>query len=212
MEIRKTWLEIELRWKNSFRLALCAATMLRNFHLINAGISIVTGPSPQVVFLTHESWLRTVVRSRLHESEAVEDVMQNIALAIVRQRHGLAEINRITSWLYQIAIRQVLMHRRSTGRRRKLQNSIATERAGQISASNSLDNMLACESQQIVQKALEDLNDLDRQVLMLKYSEGWSYREMAKHLGVQEDTIEYRLLKARKNLRRLLRQLDEEGE
>ena len=101
----------------------------------------MTGPSPQIVFLTHESWLRTVVRSRLNESEAVEDVMQNIALAIVRQRH-----------------------------------------------------------------------DLDRQVLMLKYSEGWSYREMAKHLGVREDTIEYRLLKARKNLRRLLRPLDEEGE
>ena len=186
--------------------------MLRNVHLVNAGISIVTGPSPQVVFLTHESWLRTVVRSRLNESEAVEDVMQNIAMAIVRHRHGLAEIHRITSWLYQIAIRQVLMHRRSTGRRRRLQNSIATERAGQISASNSLDKMLACESQQIVQKALNDLNDLDRQVLMLKYSEGWSYREMAKHLGVREDTIEYRLLKARKNLRRLLRQLDEEVE
>ena len=177
-----------------------------------AGIIVVTGPSPQVVFLTHESWLRTVVRSRLSESDAVEDVMQNIALAIVRHRHGLAEINRITSWLYQIAIRQVLMHRRSTGRRRKLQNSIAAERAGQTSASNSLDKMLACESQQIVQKALQDLNDLDRQVLMLKYGEGWSYREMAIHLGVQEDTIEYRLLKARKNLRRLLSPLDEQGE
>ena len=180
--------------------------------LPNAGIFIVPGPSPQVVFLTHESWLRTVVRSRLNESEAVEDVMQNIALAIVRHRHGLAEINRITSWLYQIAIRQVLMHRRSTGRRRRLQNSIAAERAGQVSASNSLDKMLACESQQIVQKALQDLNDLDRQVLMLKYGEGWSYREMAIHLGVQEDTIEYRLLKARKNLRRLLSALDEQGE
>ena len=180
--------------------------------LPKAGIFIVTGPSPQVVFLTHESWLRTVVRSRLNESESVEDVMQNIALAIVRHRHGLAEINRITSWLYQIAIRQVLMHRRSTGRRRRLQNSIAAERAGQTSASNSLDKMLACESQQIVQKALQDLNDLDRQVLMLKYGEGWSYREMAIHLGVQEDTIEYRLLKARKNLRRLLSPLDEQGE
>ena len=89
---------------------------------------------------------------------------------------------------------------------------IAAQRAGQTSVSNSLDNMLACESQQIVQKALDDLNDLDRQVLMLKYSEGWSYREMAKHLGVREDTIEYRLLKARKNLRRLLSPLNEEEE
>ncbi|MBC7965793.1 MAG: sigma-70 family RNA polymerase sigma factor, partial [Fuerstia sp.] len=42
-------------------------------------------------------------------------------------------------------------------------------------------------------------------------TEGWSYRELADHLGVREDTIEYRLLKARKNLRRLLRQFDEES-
>jgi DNA-directed RNA polymerase specialized sigma24 family protein len=46
---------------------------------------------------------------------------------------------------------------------------------------------------------------------MLKYAEGWSYKELASHLGVQEDTIEYRLLRARKNLRRLLVRFDDEG-
>ena len=43
---------------------------------------------PQSIFLEHESWLRTVVRSRLSEPEAIDDVMQNIALTIVRQKEG----------------------------------------------------------------------------------------------------------------------------
>ena len=73
----------------------------------------MTTASPQAIFLEHESWLRTVVRSRLSEPDAVEDVMQNIALAIVRHRAVLSEVNRIGAWLYQIAVRQVLMHRRS---------------------------------------------------------------------------------------------------
>jgi RNA polymerase sigma-70 factor (ECF subfamily) len=36
---------------------------------------------------------------------------------------------------------------------------------------------------------------------MLKYTEGWGYRELADHLGVSIKTIEYRLLRARQSLR-----------
>ena len=46
---------------------------------------------------------------------------------------------------------------------------------------------------------------------MLKYSEDWSYRQLAELLGVKEDTVEYRLTKARKNLRRSLLRLGEGG-
>jgi RNA polymerase sigma factor (sigma-70 family) len=167
--------------------------------------------SPQAVFLEHESWLRVVVRSRLEEPDAVEDVMQNIALAIVRQRSMLGEISRIGAWLYQIAVRQVLLYRRTSGRRRKLQDRLVSEASAQSAHDCPLRNLLAAEAQASVQQALEKLSEIDRQVLMLKYTEGWSYRELADHLGVREDTIEYRLLKARKNLRRLLRQFDEES-
>ena len=171
----------------------------------------MTTASPQAVFLEHESWLRTVVRSRLNEADAVEDVMQNIALAIVRHRSVLHEVNRIGAWLYQIAVRQVLMYRRSSGRRRRMQDRLAADTAVRREQVSPLQSLLAIESQSTVTQALESLSELDRQILMLKYSEGWSYRELADHLGVQEDTIEYRLLKARKNLRRLLRQFDEES-
>jgi len=171
----------------------------------------VATASPQAVFLEHESWLRTVVRSRLNEPDAVEDVMQNIALAIVRHRSMLNEINRIGAWLYQIAVRQVLMYRRSSGRRRKMQERLVHETANRSSQDCPLQNLLAAETQASVQKALEELSEIDRQMLMLKYAEGWSYSELADHLGVRDDTIEYRLLKARKHLRRLLRRFDEES-
>jgi RNA polymerase sigma-70 factor (ECF subfamily) len=37
--------------------------------------------------------------------------------------------------------------------------------------------------------------------LLLKYTEGWSYEQLAQHLGVSIKTIEYRLLRARNALR-----------
>ena len=169
---------------------------------------------PQSVFLEHESWLRTVVRSRLSEPEAIEDVMQNIALAIVRQKDTLSEIGRIGAWLYQIAVRQVLMYRRTTGRRRRFRQRIVVEQASEFSGvvdASPFDTIVAVEQRDSVRKALQKLNELDRQILLLKYSEGWTYRQLAEHLGVKEDTVEYRLMKARKNMRRHLRQYAEEG-
>ncbi len=177
----------------------------------DVGKKNVTSASPQAVFLEHESWLRTVVRSRLNEPDAVEDVMQNIAMAIVKHRSMLDEVHRIGAWLYQIAVRQVLMHRRSSGRRRRMQDRLSADPSRRNEQVSPLAGILASESHEAVQKALHELPEIDRQILMLKYSEGWSYRELASHLGVQEDTIEYRLLRARKNLRTLLIKFGEEG-
>ena len=171
----------------------------------------MTTASPQAVFLEHESWLRTVVRSRLNEPDAVEDVMQNIAMAIVRHRSALNEVNRIGAWLYQIAVRQILMHRRTSGRRRKMQDRFSSDVSLREEQESPLQSLIAMETQASVQQALSELNEIDRQILLLKYTEGWSYRQLADHLGVQEETIEYRLLRARKSLRRLLPQFGEEG-
>ena len=167
--------------------------------------------SPQAIFLEHESWLRTVVRSRLQEPEAIEDVMQNIAMAIVRQRDTLVGVQKIGAWLYQIAVRQVLMYRRTTGRRRRLQDRLSQGVASESEAVGPLQVLLSQEAQGRVGQALEKLPELDRQVLLLKYTEDWSYREIAAHLGVQEETVEYRLMKARKSLRQQLKSFVEEG-
>ena len=164
--------------------------------------------SPQLLYLENESWLRTVVRSRITESDGVEDVMQNIALALVRQRENLPEIRQIGAWLYQVAVRQVLMYRRTRGRRRNFEDRLAQGAAADTGPSEPLspvDRVLAAEKQEQVQQAMQSLNELDRQILMLKYTEGWSYRQLSEHLGGKEDTVEYRLMKARKNLRRLLK-------
>lgn len=165
--------------------------------------------TPQAVYLENESWLRTVVRSRVQETEAVEDIMQNIALALVRQRDVLRDIGQLGAWLYQVAVRQVMMYRRTTGRRRNFENRLLQQARPAEAETAFLDpvaSVLAAEQQESVRAAVQQLDELDRQVLMLKYVEGWTYRQLAEMLGVTEDTIEYRLLKSRKRLKTLLKQ------
>ena len=44
-------------------------------------------------------------------------------------------------------------------------------------------------------------------MLLLKYTENWSYRELALHLGVSLSAVESRLYRARERLRHELVQL-----
>ena len=41
----------------------------------------------------------------------------------------------------------------------------------------------------------------DAEILMLKYTEDWSYRALADHLGISHSAVEARLHRARQRLR-----------
>ncbi len=154
----------------------------------------------------NERWLRTVVRGRLGEADAVDDVLQNVAVAALDARCRPLEQDKIGPWLYRVAVRQCLMHRRRAGRQRRLFARAAVDRGNgaAIRDDDPLLWLLGRERQAAVRQALARLNELDRQVLTLKHTEDWSYQELADHLGVNVRTIEHRLLQARQRLRKEL--------
>jgi RNA polymerase sigma-70 factor (ECF subfamily) len=151
----------------------------------------------------HESWLRRVVASRLGEPQAVDEVMQDVALAAVAQRSPLHNPARVAVWLYRLAVRHVLIYRRKSGRQRALVDRYATRRgASTIDATPSpLGWLVRDERQRLVQDALHRLSPRDAELLILKHAEGFSARELADRLGVAVGTIEARLHRARHRLR-----------
>src|SRR5262249_59483699 len=64
----------------------------------------------------HDRWLRAAVLARLGERQAVDEVMQEVALAAVAQRAPLTDPARVGAWLYRLAVRQALLYRRRRGR------------------------------------------------------------------------------------------------
>ena len=79
----------------------------------------------------HDRWLRTVVYARVREPEAVDEVMQEVALAAVRQAAPFADPTKVAPWLYRLAVRQSLLYRRKCGRRRRFTSRYA-ERASAL--------------------------------------------------------------------------------
>jgi RNA polymerase sigma-70 factor (ECF subfamily) len=151
----------------------------------------------------HDRWLRRVVASRLREPQAVDEVMQDVALAAVAQRSPLHNPARVAVWLYRLAVRQVLIYRRKTGRQRSLVDRYAarTNVSETDAAPSPLGWLVRDERQQLVQEALRRLSPRDAELFLLKYAEGYTARELAERLGVAISTIEARLHRARRRLR-----------
>ena len=169
----------------------------------------------------HKPWLLNVLRSRVGDRHEVEDLFQEIALAVFRQSKPVRTSNgktkppsipkdpdKIAPWLYRLAVRQAVnFHRRAN---RKSQAQPVAELNPYSPAPQPLDWMLEREQQKNLQKSIEDLRPQDREILTLKYNENWSYEQISNHLGIPIRTVEYRLLNARKALRKNLNQVSQE--
>lgn len=163
------------------------------------------------VLAQHDRWLRTVVLARVGEALAVDEVMQEVALAAVRQQAPLVDPSKVAPWLYRLAITQSLLHRRKQGRWRKLTTRYAQRVRPSEHDNRTLDPLqwlLADERQAMVREAIGRMPRRDVEILLLKYTENWSYEQLAQRLGTSESAVESRLHRARARLRRELAALE----
>lgn len=158
----------------------------------------------------HDRWLRTVVYARAGERYAIDEVMQEVALAAVAQRRPLSDPTKVRPWLYRLAVLQSLLYRRRKGRQRKLVDRYLqrTEVTDEAATADPLVWLLSDERRKTIRRALEQLSPRDKELLLLKYTEDWSYRQIAEHLGITPSAVEARLHRARQRMRAQLATFD----
>ena len=129
--------------------------------------------------------------------------MQDVAIAVLRQRGPLQDMTRVAPWLYRVAIRQVLQYRRTNGRRagREARFAQRNGRADTARGEDPLQWIIAVETRQQLMESLDALSGQDRELLMLRHAEGWTYAQIAEQLGLDFDKVVYRLGRAKRRLR-----------
>jgi RNA polymerase sigma-70 factor (ECF subfamily) len=162
----------------------------------------------------HGRWLRTIVLARVREPQAVDEVMQEVALAAIRRPPMLDDVNKVGPWLYRVAVAQSIRYRRGRARQRHGLARYA-ERCDDNGDGRDVDEfadplrlLIAEERRQIVEQALGRLPGRDAEILLLKYTEHCSYRQLSERLGISESAVDGRLQRARVRLRRELASLD----
>ena len=161
----------------------------------------------QKILTEHDRWLRTIVYARVGEPQAVDDVMQEVALAAVRQSSPIEDASKVAPWLYRLAVRQSLLYRRKMGRVRNLTKRYADRfhpTETDVREYSPYEWLTSLERESIVHVAMKKLRPSDAEILMLKYANGWNYHQIAERLGVSHSAVEARLHRARGRLRKHL--------
>ena len=152
----------------------------------------------------HDRWLRTIIASRMRDADETQDVMQEVALAAVKQAAPLKDAEKVGPWLYRLAIRQCLLYRRKRGRQRKLIDQFSQRcQPSEMDGRNAdpLTWLLADERRAQVREAMGRLHRRDAEILLLKYTENWTYKQLAEQIGISHSAVEARLHRARARLR-----------
>jgi len=127
---------------------------------------------------------------------------------------GIRQFRRgssLKTWLYRIAIREALNHRRWFKRHLQKTVSIDAEpEEGQARIeiedlhATPFDQLASREIQAVVQQALAQVPDVFRGAVILRDLEGLSYEEVAEVLECSVGTVKSRILRGRRALKELL--------
>lgn len=144
----------------------------------------------------------------LGEPEAAEEVAQDVFLAVFRSLDAFRGESSLSTWIFKVAVnhcrnRRLYRMRRAHGRHDPIDtkpddDSPMLEVADETAHSDA--GSLRREARDLVQQALEGLDDDHRQILILRDVEDLDYEEIADILDIPRGTVKSRLHRARMEL------------
>ena len=145
-----------------------------------------------------------VARGVLRNSADAEDVAQEALLRAYRSFDRLRDRNCFRAWLVRISFRLALDRLRSA-KRRELRDVLWSQPAHQPLAVAAEDLAASSEFQVHLDRALAELPEKLRLVLLLAAMEGHTIDEIASLLDIPVGTVKSRIFVARKQLAEKLR-------
>jgi len=117
------------------------------------------------------------------ERNEVEEVVQDTFVRAFASLDGFRGDSALRTWLFTIARRLVLDRRRAARRRGE---QVEVHEGDAATEYDSLDGVVADEMQRRLRAAMERLSPTQREVFVLRVSEGMSYREIADTVDTTE--------------------------
>lgn len=158
----------------------------------------------------HDRWVRGVVYGVLGSNDLIDDVVQQVWTTVWEKIADLRDTSRWRVWLYRLARNAAVDAGRNVTKHRERTCALPAQMVD-ADGTDPQKRYGVREKREAVQAAIESLPALYREPLTLRHLEGWSYREIADVLGAPVDTIETRLVRARRMLRKALVQESETG-
>jgi RNA polymerase sigma-70 factor, ECF subfamily len=145
-----------------------------------------------------------VARGVLRNDADAEDVAQEALFRAYRRFGGLRSRTRFRAWIVRITFRLALDRWRST-RRREVRETAWAMPEYRPAPPTAEEVAVSTEFQARLERALEELPEKLRMVVLLSAIQGYTLEEVAEMLEVPLGTVKSRLFHARKQLAEKLR-------
>lgn len=157
---------------------------------------------------SHRRWVAAVALAHLPRGVELEDVLQDVAMKVVRQIHKVRDPAMVRPWLRSVAANAARTAGRKRGARlrlteRAVERGLATptDAAPASTGDRAQERTSAAEDARRALEAAQRLRPEYREPLLMQCVRGMSYRQIADALGVPVTTVETRLARARRMLR-----------
>jgi len=158
----------------------------------------------EMLMYRHTERLRNIVRSVLKDDAQVDDVLQETfmrAFAHISELEGAATF---AGWLTRIAVNEAVARKR-----REVEQVDVTELDLKGRDLGPEDVAASKQLGELLEKAVEQLPEMYKDVFMLRTVDGFSVAETAWVLGVSEEAVRTRSFRANELLRDLLAEATE---
>jgi RNA polymerase sigma factor (sigma-70 family) len=146
------------------------------------------------------------------DAGAAEDLAQEVFLRAYRGLERFKGEAKVSTWLYRVAYNLCIDWTRSARRRKR--GDVPIEDAGDLvdGRADVEAEYAKQEEQRRVRRIVDGLDEHYRATVMFLYYQKLSYEEIAEVMGVPVKTVETRLYRARKIIRRELEREERGGE
>jgi RNA polymerase sigma-70 factor, ECF subfamily len=146
--------------------------------------------------------IRGYLLSLCRDPSLADDLVQETFMQLHRSRRTYEPGRPVTPWVFAIARHVFLMHRRSAGRRRRFEETLAAETSR---ADRPRDDEAALADNDALRRALRAVPPDQRQAVLMHHVEGRSFAEIAARLGVRVNAAKTRAFRGMKQMRKLLK-------
>jgi RNA polymerase sigma factor (sigma-70 family) len=150
------------------------------------------------------SYLMKITR----RADVVEEVLNDVMLAIWKGAHGFDGRSRPSTWIFGIAYHKAL---KALARRPRGAHEAESEAPEPVDWDEPESLLARRELANVLGQALRELSAEQRTVVELTYFYGLPYQEIAEVMGCPVNTVKTRMFHARRRLKELLPEMGVSG-
>lgn len=159
----------------------------------------------------NDRWVRNAVYAVVGNAQLIDDVVQTVWTRAWQQIGTLVDPSRWRGWLYALARNAAIDAGQKIARQRIRQAPYVKDQYQAPEESDPSRSLARAEQHRRALSAIHGLPAIYREPFVLRHLEDWSYARIAEALELPIDTVETRLVRARRLLRSALADQIENG-